>query len=195
MVLEIVQNHMIFKSFLKNFNFKLQKTSSLFSLTGRYDRNERYWRVHIHRTVFYRWSWSCDMDASLLALSRQTLLKFACQHFGRHHHHHRGAHAEIKVKATIIRHKNNNKIIKIKFEFEIDNFCSSWNGFSFQNRFRAAQFVTADTFGGTRHGLHLQHGHPPPFCPAPSWSAVLWQNAQWCEILTDCAPFDKWSKS
>lgn len=92
-----------------------------------------------------------------------------CQHFGRHHHRHRGAHAEIKVKATIIRHKNNNKIIKIKFEFEIDNFCSSWNGFSFWKSLPRCTICHAGRhLRGlyTRHGLHLQHGHPlPPALP------------------------------
>lgn len=178
-VLEIVQNHMIFIEFAKEFQLQITKDFITFFADWQiYDRNRKIPTCsHRQRTVYLPLNLK-----SLLALSWQTLLKFACQHFGRHQHHHR--------VAPMRKSKSKPQLSDIKIITKS------------KSNSKSTIFAVVETVFFIRNSLPrctICHGAPDTVytfntgtLPAPphshSLSAVLWQNAQWCEILTDCAP-------
>lgn len=177
-VLEIVQNHMIFIEFAKEFQLQITKDFITFFADWQiYDRNRKIPTCsHRQRTVYLPLNLK-----SLLALSWQTLLKFACQHFGRHQHHHR--------VAPMRKSKSKPQLPDIKIITKSNS--------------KSTIFAVVETVFFIRNSLPrctICHGAPDtvytfntgtlpvPHSHSHSLSAVLWQNAQWCEILTDCAP-------
>lgn len=130
--------------------------------------------IEIKDINVFTYTENCFLPLNLKSLSGQTLLKFACQHFGRHQHQHR--------VAPMRKSKSKPQLPDIKIITKSKSNSKSTIFAVVETVFFIRKSLPRCTIchGAPRHGLHLQHGLcPPPLFPLLSLFV--------CSAMTKCA--------